>query len=53
MFEVHLKTKLIEKILFGAGDLLAQHTVEKKPLSQSDSIRTCRMVFYGGGMIDL
>jgi hypothetical protein len=37
------------QILFGSGDLLAQHTVEKKPLSQSDTTRTCRMIFYGGG----
>ena len=35
-------------VLFGAGDGLAQHAVEKKGIRRHDYMRTARMVGYGG-----
>lgn len=37
-------------VLFGAGDALAQHAVEKRGLEKHSWARTARMVGYGGRM---
>jgi protein Mpv17 len=36
------------KVLFGAGDTLAQQAVEKKGFKNQDLTRTARMAGYGG-----
>jgi len=36
------------KVLFGAGDTLAQQAVERKGFRNHDATRTGRMVLYGG-----
>lgn len=37
------------QILFGTGDALAQHAVEKRGFARHDFGRTSRMLLYGGG----
>jgi protein Mpv17 len=39
---------LMRQILFGAGDILAQHAVERRPAKEHDYGRTGRFAAFGG-----
>lgn len=52
LLELFVKGHLHNKVLFGAGDTLAQQAVEKKGWAKHSMARTVRMAAYGGCKYD-